>query len=262
MRSSMNPVGNQSVRAGRGVAVLGVMVAVVGGLSEPANADISDIVFRIRATATAGQGEWVARLSDGGFDPEGVWRWSLVGTRELRSESGVLLGTLTGGSVAIIEDPLVSIGFAVQAGAVDTTFQITSALLSFPTLDPAEGRASGSITGTDINDNGVMITGLHSGSMLAAHYNGFVPAGTNFANLLSGPVGTTEAFGSASLSDASPGMGFSPIPVAVTDISLQYFFSLSASDIASGTGTFVVIPGPGAAGLLALAGLAATRRRR
>lgn len=245
----------------RGAAVLGVVGAMIASAA-PAAADISQVVLRIQATNAEGTGSWTALIDAGSFNPDGTYSWTLGAPVQLRSSTGVVVGTLTAGNTFIVEDPLVSLGFSVQAGAVDTAFQITSALLSFPSINPAEGRASGTITATDINSNGTTLTGLHGGSMLRTQYNGFVPAGTTFADLLVGPMSNAEAFGSVADSSDSPGVGFTPIPGTVTDISMQYFFTLSAGDIASGTGTFIVAPAPGALGLLGLAGLAGAGRRR
>ncbi len=250
-------------RAGGGAAVAAAAaLAAVCGLAAPAAADISPVVLHIRATNAQGTDTWMARIDAGEFGPDGTYHWSLGAPVELRDDNGVLVGMLTQGSTTIIEDPVVSLGFTVTAGAVDTTFQITSALLSFPSMSAAEGRASGQIGATDLGGNGVSLTGEFGGHMLTTRYNGIVPGGTTFADLFAGPSVNAEAFGSVSILDESPDTGFTPIPGTVTDISMQYFFTLSAGDTASGTATFVVLPAPGAAALLGLAAAAGMRRRR
>ena len=244
--------------------VCGLAAAAAVGIvaTAPASADISQVVLRIEASNANGTGAWNAMINTGEFGPDGTYSWTLSSPVEIRSTSGALLATLTSGSTYIVEDPLVSLGFSVQAGGMDTTFQITSALLSFPGINPAEGRVSGGITGTDITGDGVSLTGVSGASMISAQHDGIVPTGTTFADLIAGPLTTMDAFGSVSESEASPASGFTPIGGTVSDISLRYAFTLTAGDIASGTATFVVLPAPGAAGVLALAGVAALRRRR
>lgn len=248
-------------RGGAAIAA-GMALAAVCGLAAPAAADISPIVLHIRATNSQGTDTWMARIDAGQFGPDGTYQWVLGAPVELRDDNGTLVGMLTQGSTTIIEDPVVSLSFSVTAGAVDTTFQITSALLSFPAMTGSEGRASGQIGATDLGGDGVTLTGQFGGHMLTTRYNGLVPGGTTFADLFAGPLASAEAFGSVSILEESPATGFTPIPGTVTDISMQYFFTLSAGDTASGTATFVVLPAPGAAAVLGLAGVAGTRRRR
>jgi hypothetical protein len=246
----------------RGLMIAGVAGLALAALSGHAAADISPVIFHIEATNAAGTGSWFATVEQGQFGPGGTYSWTLPSTVELRNQAGGLVASLTQGNLFLIEDPVVSIGFAVQAGAADTVFTITSALLSFPGINPAEGRVSGAVSATDTNGNGVNMLGMIGGSMLTSRYNGIAPAGSLFANILGTPLTSATPFDSVAANDASPAVGFSPIPGTVTDISVQYSFSLSAGDIASGTGVFVVLPGPGAAGILGLAGLMTLRRRR
>jgi hypothetical protein len=253
----MSRTGPRPSRRGAMIAGAALLVA-----SATAAADISPVIFHIQATTATGTDTWMATVDQGEFGPGGTYSWTLADDIELRSQTGELLGTLSSATTFIIEDPVVSIGFAVQAGAADTVFTITSALLGFPAINPAEGRATGSITGTDTTGDGFNIAGQHGTAMVTAQYNGLAPGGTVFANLLTLPLSSPTPFDSDSANEASPFMGFAPIAGTVNDISLQYSFSLTAGDIASGTGVFVVVPGPGAAGVLGLIGLVAMRRRR
>jgi uncharacterized protein (TIGR03382 family) len=241
-----------------------LMVAgVVGAAAASASADISDVVFRITATGQNGDDVWVARLSDGGWNPDGSWSWNLAAPVELRSESGALLGTLTQAGTHIIEDPQITLGFFVQAGNVPANFVIQSALLSFPTMTNPDGRMSGSVTVTDGGLDGATLTGNQAGGdFLWGQYNGVVPTGTTFATIIQGPLNAAPGLSDSESENLPPGVGFMPIAGNVSDMSLQWAFTLSANDVASGTGTYIIVPGPAGAGVLGLAGLAVLRRRR
>lgn len=241
-----------------------LMVAgVAGALAAPAGADISDIVFRITATGPNGDDSWVARFGDGGWNPDGSWSWNLAAPVELRSQSGELLGTLTQAGTTIVEDPQITLGFFVQAGAVPANFVIQSALLSFPTLTNPDARIGGSVTVTDGGLDGATLTGNQAGGdFLLGQYNGPVPGGTTFASVIQGPVVALPGLSESESENLPPGIGFVPIAGNVSDMSLQWAFTLSANDVASGTGTYIIIPGPAGAGVLGLAGLAVLRRRR
>lgn len=159
-------------------------------------------------------------------------------------------------------NPAVNLGFAMQAGNAPTTFTVKSALLSFATIPNASGRASAAFTVTDgFNDDGGTLSGLGTGAgggAYLAQVNGFVPGGANFAELVNQiqiPV-----MGGNNVSAAFPAdYSFFPIG-AVSDMSTQISFDITANDLASGTSIFEIVPEPSAL-LLALAGLGVIRRR-
>lgn len=251
-----------SVRCAAPLRLL-MAVGAVGVVAAPAAADISDIVFRITAVGETGNDTWVARLGDGGFNPDGSWSWNLTAPVELRSDEGVLLGTLQQAGTTIIEDPQITLGFFVQAAAVPVNFVIQSALLSFDPMMNPDGRLGGSITVTDGGIDGATLTGNQAGGdFLWGQYNGAIPGGTTFATVVPGPVVAGPGLSEGASENLPPGVGFMPIPGSVSDMSLQWAFTLSANDVASGTGTFIIVPGPAGAGVLGLAGLAVFRRRR
>jgi MYXO-CTERM domain-containing protein len=158
----------------------------------------------------------------------------------------------------------VSLNFSVVAGATMTNVTVTSALVSFPPITVAEGRNSATMEVSDLDGNGVSASPV-SGGMYSAQYNGLAPSGTSFHDLLAAAVGTAVPGGSASASEAFPGLGlYVPIVGTVNNISSRFNFVLTANDLASQTSTFRVqaVPAPGALVLLGLGGLAAARRRR
>jgi hypothetical protein len=182
--------------------------------------------------------------------PEGEspWVWSSTERIEMRSPvTGDIIAVLNPENeesrVEYIDDPVVGVFFSVQAGLVDTQFQISSAVLAFPLMN-AEGRASAGFSITDFNGDGADLTGIGDpngtqGAYLA-QYNGNAGtlSGTTFAEVVQ--FLTAGEFGSASTSQDVPVVGFQAIPDPVSDISVLVSFTLSAQDLASGTSTFVV----------------------
>jgi hypothetical protein len=232
------------------------------GLAAPANADISDIVLRIEATNQMGTSVYEGHLADGDWMPGGQFIWESSTPITMRNQAGQIVAEFNGATIRLVEDPVVQLNFSVSAGSADTTFTISSPLLSFAAIDPASGRASAGVSITDTNGDGATISPVGQPGLYTSQYNGAVPSGTLFADLLTGPV-VAGAFDSNSASASSPGGGlFTAIGTPVSDMSARFHFSLTANDQASGTSTFEIVPAPGAVTLLALGGLFAGRRRR
>lgn len=243
--------------------VTAALAGAVGlGLASPALADISDIVLRIEATNEMGTAVYEGFLSDGVFYDGGEYIWESRTPIMMLNQSGQVIATFSNARVRCVEDPVVQLNFSVVAGSLDTTFTITSPLLSFAALDPATGRATAGVSVTDTDGNGATMSTDGDPSLYTSRYNGAVPGGTLFADLLDGPV-TAPAFDSATDSESFPGGGlFAPIAGPVSDMSARFRFELTANDEASGTSSYEIIPAPGAVALIGLGGLLAGRRRR
>lgn len=267
----MNGTTLGTMRALRGAAILGTLTLV--------GAAYAGAIPAFSITARNAEG-LTASFSVPWTDVQRAFSWRSTSAIELRdSTSNTLIATLNpppnpahpDPTTMFIElnpgegtdrgsgNPQITMNFAVQAGASNTSFTINSALLSFAPLSPAAARASAAYTATDLTGDGVTMTGQSvAGGGYAAQYNGFVPGGTTYLSAL-GLLTHPSASTSQSLT-FPPAPNYNAIGVPVSDMSVQAAFELTAGDIASGTSNYIMIPEPASIVLLSLA-LAAARRR-
>lgn len=236
-------------------------LAAAAGCCASAQAGLMGDPLTIHAVSADGKtADWSLTSAAGTWQAEN-WNWKLGTTIDLRSSDGQLLAQVSKLEVGYIADPVISLGFLVTAGATDTTFTITSAQMTFSTINGAIARASGAITSTDLDGNGGFQTGLYAGvKSYTAHLNGPVGgAGTDFGVLVNATkMGSYE---STTTSEAKPAVGYLAAG-NVSSMQSAFSFKVSANDEASGTSVFVVVPTPGAGLLAGLGTLVAMRRRR
>lgn len=241
------------------------MLAAIALLAAPAHASLSGVVFEVMAQNANGTGHYQLNAGDLNYNSTtNKWWWSTTSAISIVDDvTSMPIATLSDVSIVYVEDPQVSFGFQVQAGSTNTTFTISSGVLSFATIDPAEAFATAGITLTDNNGNGAILTGMNGGGgAYVSQYNGEVPGGTTFAEFFTSPI-VAGINGSNSVNAEFPGGGaFASIGVPVNDISAQFRFTLTAGDSASGTSNFTVIPAPGGLAILGLGLLSRRRRRR
>ena len=177
----------------------------------------------------------------------GVADWTLAAPITMMA-GNTTLGRITELSLQTDYEPYVNLKWAVEAGATDTTFDFSTAVVSFSPLTNPQAYASAGVTLTGDSD-GATITGLFDGgNIYQARYNG----GTVYANLVGGfSVGADD---SQTHRDRLPASGYATISGSVYSIESQTKFTLSALDQASATSRFEVIPEP--ATLFALFGVA------
>ena len=224
-------------RAKSVVTAVAVISAFLWGGST-ANADVVTTLVTVRAQALEGQSVvdeavWSVTVDKTGGSADELYQLAspvtLVG-----SKVGVL-GTIEGLAVKFLGDPVVSVSFAVTAGAVPTAFTFTSAKLTFPVLDTdVVGAASAGVTVTDLDSNGAWLSGaFEGGKAYEALY--FTPAQTVFARLVNGAAAGPDDSGTS-----RGRSGPTPIAGSVSGIQAAFSFVLSANDMGSGTSSFNV----------------------
>lgn len=208
--------------------------------------------------AIGGEGSGFGTLQ-GGINPETSLPYTSVSI-------GTPAGAGGGGSALASGSYVVNLNFAVSAGAADTTFTVSSAVVTLDSpMSGAEGRASAGfgVTDSSLNfANGSMTSSGLLPGMYRAQTNGIFPGASTFYDGFSGTSITTPGdFTSANDSFDFPGAGsYAAIAGTVTDMSSIISFTLTAGDQGNGTSTFEIVPEPTSA-LLLVVGLGLIRRR-
>ena len=238
-----------------------LMVATLAASAGVANAGLSQTILQVEVHSNGQTGMFEVPQSAGTWNGQ-HFTWNLTEPVHIRSSTtGQVLARVGEAHVFVIEDPVVEVFFSVASTQQNTSFTVTSPLLSFPTLNNAMGTASAAVSVTDLGGDGATLTPGNAGAF-NAQYNGQAPFGTPFADLLGLPV-VAPAFSTVTASEEFPGGGgMVPIAAALDDISARWDFTLSPGDLASGTGVFTVIPAPAGLAVLGVAGLGLARRRR
>jgi len=254
-------------RRGRAVAVAPRWLCLLIGSASllgplEARADFAPIVIDIHAKSASGEGRYQVLFEAGHYEQEtGIYQWNLGEPLVLRDETSAMpLVTFEGLEVWYREDPEVALSFGIVNGPADTTITIATGLLSFPEIKGAVGQATATMALTDLDGDGGILQGLGPlGGAYLAQYNGDVPAGTRFAELIGLLVAPS---GGSILAQVNiPVDGLLDIPDVVSDMSAQFSFRLSPNDMVTVQSHYQIIPVPAAVWLLA-AGLAVGGRRR
>jgi MYXO-CTERM domain-containing protein len=246
------------------------VTACIGGtllLGAPvARADLlQGTVFKVEArTASGGRvaEPIVVDASELTDEGGGLYSWSPMWALPLEDQYGEI-ATLNNAFIMYVSDPK---GFGTfditsQVAGENIILTITYALLTTPALSPAQGGASASLNLSDVigSSPGATIAGQYAGpACFIANYNGMAPGGTNFASLIDGIDIPGGSFGVSQ--DYPVGEPYASIATPVVDMSMQFMFSLTPGDNATGNASYEIIPEP-AAGLLAVGLLALLRRR-
>jgi len=226
-----------------------VCVLMVSLLSATASADFSDVVFhldteRLIDPDDAGQG-----ICSGSFEvtsdelvyDEGTDTWKYDDDLGVDIVDGAhLVAALTSLHLTLVDDPLlgvrISMNFAAEAGAAETTFAIRSGVVSFDTIaqEHAAAKASATFSVTDTNGDASAVleaVGPPGQGMYIALYN---DASATFASLVA-KVAVSGMGASAQATQVYPAYGFESIDDDLYNVSSEIGFTLTIEDLMSAT---------------------------
>jgi MYXO-CTERM domain-containing protein len=231
-------------------------------LADQASASIVGDPITVTLQNGSYSGSFSVTLAECTYDPSSHgYYYQQQGSRSVVSSvGGQVLGTFSGLSMFMLDDPNISLGFALQsASSTPTIVTISSGLLSFASIANPTAHSSAAVTITDnTNDGtGVTLTGNYGANAYEANYNGLIPAGTLYS--VHCPSFNSPGDGSSNSENGNNNAGISG---SVSSMSTSFSFVISANDSVSGSSNFSVTPAPGALALLGIGGLMASRRRR
>jgi hypothetical protein len=231
-------------------------VVVLSGLTVSASAGFHGPLIHVEAWNSIGWGSFDVGLNQFNYNSTtDTYSWNMNSPVSLLTAEGVEIATINSMNAFFKQDPIIGLGFVASSGGANTHFVIQSALLSFSTINPAEGQASSGTSVTDFDGDGASFTGNLGGNAYGAYYNGFLN------NLFTSQIGSYNV--GANLTDTrNAAFGFAGMG-SVSDMSAQWDFNLSAFDMASGTSRYEVRPVPEPVSMVVLGlGVLALRRRK
>lgn len=227
-----------------GAVMLVLMVAAI-----PASADVI-LTITCTSDGQSSAREFLVPCNGGLAD------WTMSGPVDIFGQDNVLLGRIRELEFQSDSEPFVNLKFAVEAGTVDTTFDIHSAVLSFDPLMNPRAWASAGITLTGDGDGATLTGLLAGGNCYEARYNSSIV----YTDLVTGFTASPDV--TVTQSARRPNAGYEDLSVIINSMEAEFNFTLSALDQASGTSRFEVIPEPTSMSLLALGALSLLRRSR
>ncbi|MEM0982509.1 MAG: hypothetical protein AAGI17_01020 [Planctomycetota bacterium] len=254
-----------------------VSTLLLAAAAIPATAQVSNVVYSVSAVSSLGAGQVEFTQSDVNVTDNGDGSFTLTFAGNIDildgGGSGNVIATLTSADVVIDPgfgntDPRISLAFSVENGAADTVFSISSGTNMFGQLPSADALAVASVSLTTGDGSQIDASGLLGNATVGNNhfYGAFTgnsvdgdpsfPFTDGIAFLLPDAISTST---STISSDIDP---FGPISGPFDAIAASFSFELAANAQLSGTSNLIVTPTPGAAAIVALGGVVATRRRR
>lgn len=209
-----------------------------------AQADTSEAALQFEASNDAGTATLRVPFKDGTWDEQRQrFTWELTeSTTLIDPKTEAPIATLKSARLRFFqgEKPRITLDFAVEAGDSTTSFVATPARLKFkvPEGYQTEANARASVGVVDRNEDGVSLQSLgkRDSGVFIAQYNGAVPNGVPFINLIGGM--SAGPGGSGSVSQNQPSSGYELLQGNVTDLSCQIRLSLTARDTAEGSARY------------------------
>ncbi|MBN1256724.1 MAG: PEP-CTERM sorting domain-containing protein [Planctomycetes bacterium] len=251
----------------RRIIVIGLLALL--GFSTAAFTDTFDlpITITVQVNSAAGEGSLTYEMPFTwqdlrNADPQQLYSWYMENPVQVMDDTTgtVCLADINGINMGMRYDPIVDLGFSVQAGAADTTFTIKTSWLYFESLNLVNPQAwATSNVGLPSDSNGATITGNVNGHMYRAMYEDAAYTRLTFDDELPGAL-TAPPFTPTTMIDGTYGLW--TIPGSVVGMGSMFHFTLSAYDQANGGSHFEIIPEPATTALLVLGGLALIMKKR
>jgi len=234
-----------------------ILLAALSSVSLASLAGAVIVGDPLTVTVSGATSSFVVHYNPADFDPgTGEYSYSLTTPVVFENTNGQQIGRLTGLTLYGVTDPLMSMGFSFEAfGPFSPTISIVTGVNTFaPITNPsAYSHAEFTLTDSSTPHNSATMTGNFGGFGFHSIYNG----GPVFAS-----NGASYGVGFGGSQHSTPDDVSGVIPGSVSSIQTAIDVTISAGDSVSATTNFVVVPGPGALGLLGLSGLTLARRRR
>lgn len=243
----MNSRGAAPGRRGH-IALVACFVSLLGAAGGRADL-FSGSMFHLVATNASGTGTIDIPITSGSWDAANViFRWTRSTSLQIVDPSnGALVATLINADVTVKTGSVseIQFNFGVLAGTSETTFQVDSPRSTFRRVPAtaATGRATCSLTVTDINGDGAQLTSLGAvgSGAYRGSFNGTYPNSTVFASLVA--LVFAGSGGSATGTQNDPPFGYRAVGSSVDDTSISIGFRLTARDRAYAT-TRIGFPDP------------------
>lgn len=226
-----------------------LLLGAICAMSRPSAAGISDQVLVIDVFAGPHAASFAVPFEDGEwFIGFGEYFWSLPAPLNLVDpDSGVLVARLVGADLTLRLETEIEISMVFQSGGLPVVANVRSALLTFPPRPVGDGLASfsASITISDLGFDGVTFesAGQPGSGAFKSYFNGFVPSGDIFAELLN--FASASAGGQISITTRRPVFGEAPFPTPITNMSSQVAFTLTPNDRIVFNTNYKLYPEPG-----------------
>jgi len=229
------------------------LFALLLGWESVASANFIATDVTVTASSKSGTAivTWPLSFDSGAYKilSDNSYQWECVPEsvpKDLLSSTGTLIGKIMCLTLEAEEDPVIRLNFAVDADpSADTHFTITSSTVNFAAILNPLASATAAVTLTDntVDGSGAKLTGLFSDLTYPAYaYQARYNGGSVFANLVHANPISVSGNSSTTVSDRlplTPGSA-ATISDAVSSISSQFDFTVSANNSASGTSNFVV----------------------
>ena len=243
-------------------ALLGSAACLTLGSSLASAVTLPPVVLSFAASSNNGSGSYDVTIDQADVFYIGTGflvTWSATSDIDIMDTSGSFVLATINASTTVsmgfgLGQGFIDLNMSGYAGNMDSLVSVTSGDLNFA-LSAADVQYDASVNFTDSFANGLLATGLNTGNFATSSVNGGV-----FQDIIGGPLSASGLPGDQSVggSEVLP-----PIFVgAVNSMSIGLDFELTADDQFAATASILAIPTPGAAALLGLGGLVATRRRR